>query len=161
MIELRKKDIKKLDFIIDKVLENGTSDLGDLEETETIDDFIRYLYILKEYGVCECRFEEDFEFARKNPKTLHFKLQGGFKKVYSEFLKKSELNEEKSNLELDNLKLQNENLEYQKSIRNMENKIRKLTTDNLRLENWDIRFRWYLAIIGFLLGIITKYFMDK
>ncbi|WP_397447846.1 hypothetical protein [Polaribacter sp. R77954] len=161
MIEFRKEDIEKLDFIIDKVLENGYSDFGDLDKTETSDDFIRYLYILNEYGVCDCSFTEDMEFAKKNEKTKHFKLQGGFKSLYSESIKKSKLDNERNSLELENLKLQNENLEYQKSIRNMENKIRKLTTDNLRLGNWDIRFRWYIAIIGFLLGIITKYFMDK
>lgn len=31
-----------------------------------------------------------------------------------------------------------------------------LTFDNLRLGNWDIRFRWHIAFGGFLIGFITK-----
>ncbi|MNQ78837.1 hypothetical protein D3C85_937590 [compost metagenome] len=67
----------------------------------------------------------------------------------------------KENLELENLKLQKETAEYQKSIRNKEDQIRNLTRDNLRLGNWDIRFRWYIAVGGFIFGFITKYFMNK
>lgn len=77
---------------------------------------------------------------------------------------KTELNnrtEAKEKLEIDNLKLQKEASEYQKSIRSKEGEILILTRDNLRLGNWDIRFRWYIAIGGFIFGFITKYFMDN
>jgi hypothetical protein len=67
----------------------------------------------------------------------------------------------KEKLEIDNLKLQKEASEYQKSIRIKEDQIRNLTSDNLRLDNWDIRFRWLIAVITFLAGFIVKYFMDK
>ncbi len=67
----------------------------------------------------------------------------------------------KENLEVENLKLQKEASEYQKSIREKENQIRNLTRDNLRLGNWDIRFRWYIAVISFIIGFIIKYFIDK
>ena len=67
----------------------------------------------------------------------------------------------KESLELENLKLQKESSEYQKSIRNKEDEIRNLTRDNLRLGNWDIRFRWYIAVISFIIGFIIKYFIDN
>nr|WP_314895597.1 hypothetical protein [uncultured Flavobacterium sp.] len=67
----------------------------------------------------------------------------------------------KENLEVENLKLQKEASEYQKSIRDKEYQIRNLTSDNLRLGNWDIRFRWYIAIGGFIGGFVTKYFIGK
>lgn len=51
--------------------------------------------------------------------------------------------------------------EYQKSIRDKEELIRNLTSYNLRLGNWDIRLRWYLAIVGFVIGFITKYFISQ
>ena len=66
----------------------------------------------------------------------------------------------KNKLELDNLKLQKEAAEYQQSIRNKEDEIRNLTRDNLRLGNWDIRFRWYIAVISFIIGFIIKYFIN-
>ncbi|CAM3974036.1 hypothetical protein [Flavobacterium weaverense] len=66
----------------------------------------------------------------------------------------------KNKLELDNLKLQKEAAEYQQSIRNKEYEIRNLTRDNLRLGNWDIRFRWYIAVISFIIGFIIKYFIN-
>jgi len=68
---------------------------------------------------------------------------------------------EKENLVLENLKLQNEAAEYQKSIRGLESQNRNLTRDNLRLENWDIRFRWYIAIGSFIVGFVLEFIMGK
>ena len=69
--------------------------------------------------------------------------------------------QEKESLELENLKLQKEASEYQKSIRGLESKIRNLTRDSLRLGNWDIKFRWLIAVITFLIGFIVKYFIGN
>ena len=69
--------------------------------------------------------------------------------------------EEKEALELENLKLQNEASEYKKSKRKLEAQISKLTRDNLRLNNWDVRFRWLIAILTFIAGFIAKYLIDK
>jgi hypothetical protein len=86
---------------------------------------------------------------------------GGWLK-YLEYEKlKSEKAESKGVLEYENLKLQKETAEYQKSIRNKEDQIRNLTRDNLRLGNWDIRFRWWIAVGGFVSGFIIKYFIDN
>ncbi|HRG18866.1 MAG TPA: hypothetical protein PLP39_07225 [Flavobacterium lutivivi] len=74
---------------------------------------------------------------------------------------KAEKAESKDVLEIENLKLQKENSEYTKTLRQKEAEIRNLTRDNLRLNNWDIRFRWIIALITFLIGFITKYFIDK
>jgi len=67
----------------------------------------------------------------------------------------------KTNLEIECLKLQKESVEYSKTLRQKEDEIRNLTRDNLRLGNWDIRFRWYIAVISFIIGFIIKYFIDK
>lgn len=90
-----------------------------------------------------------------------FLLNGGFEKIELEINSKSEFLKEKELLEYDNLRLQKENSEYQKSLRTIENKIRNLQRDNLRLGNWDIRFRWLIALITFLIGFITKWFLEK
>jgi len=52
-------------------------------------------------------------------------------------------------------------LENKNNIEYLETQIKKLTRDNLRLNNWDIRFRWYMAGIGFVIGFIMKHFIDK
>ena len=72
--------------------------------------------------------------------TEMFMQQGGFTQ--------SEIKEKQSKEKTD----QKENLEEQ---------IRELTRDNLRLDNWDIRFRWLIAIVTFIIGFAIKYFIDK
>jgi hypothetical protein len=52
------------------------------------------------------------------------------------------------------------NLEYQNSKIDLENQIQLLTRDNLRLSNWDIRFRWLIAIGSFIIGLIFSYFIS-
>ncbi|TDP02460.1 hypothetical protein [Flavobacterium sp. 245] len=74
---------------------------------------------------------------------------------------KIEKAESKEILEIANLKLQKESSEYSKTLRQKEEEIRNLTRDNLRLGNWDIRFRWYIAVTSFIIGFIIKYFIDK
>lgn len=159
MLKFNKEDIKPLDFIINECLKNGFSvDVSSLikkgyiklineegfgslvSESNATQEFIRYLHILNEYGVCECNFKDDQEFASANSKTLYFQKEGGFDELYT---KESVENK------------------YQKSIRIKEDRIRSLTVDNLRLGNWDIRFRWYIAFVTFIIGFILKYFIDK
>lgn len=43
----------------------------------------------------------------------------------------------------------------------LKDQIDQLTRDNLRLNNWDIRFRWLIAFITFLIGFVIKHFIDK
>ncbi|QHI38011.1 hypothetical protein IMCC3317_33940 [Kordia antarctica] len=86
---------------------------------------------------------------------------GGFTKLESETNSESESLKEKEILELENLKIQKENSDYQKSNRIKEEEILELTKDNLRLGNWDIRFRWYITISAFIIGIIVKHFIDN
>ncbi|EOG6897060.1 hypothetical protein, partial [Flavobacterium psychrophilum] len=86
---------------------------------------------------------------------------GGWLKYLESEKLKSEKAESKGVLEFENLKLQKESSEHSKTLRQKEDEIRDLTRDNLRLGNWDIRFRWYIAVGGFIFGFITKYFMDK
>jgi hypothetical protein len=180
MTTFNQEDIEPLDFIVEKCLDtdfvitaNPLIKKGYIKLTdekgygfinpgfEVSKIFVRYLHILDSYGVCKCNFDEDCESARSNSKTSHFQKQGGFKKMFADLVAESKLTVKKSQLEISNLELQKENLEYQKSIREKEQQIRKLTTDNLRLGNWDIRFRWSIAVITFLVGFIVKYFIDK
>jgi len=94
-------------------------------------------------------------------KGFEIQKNGGWLK-YLEFEKlKAEKAESKVVIEFENLKLQKESSEYAKSLRQKEDEIRNLTRNNLRLGNWDIRFRWYIAVISFIIGFIIKYFMNK
>jgi|TARA_R100000541_G_C1880642_1_gene82240 hypothetical protein len=167
MSDFNQDDIIPLDFIINQLLTKDIVTADNLiknnlltKNNNEIQEFVRYLHILNEYGVCECHFSEDAEFARLNQKTLHFQKQGGFRKLFSDSVKTSNLEKHKSNLEIENLELQKENFNYQKSIRNKESQIRDLTRDNLRLGNWDIRFRWLIAIATFVAGFILRYLIE-
>jgi hypothetical protein len=138
-------DINKQDF----------RQLGKFKESERLAqnmlskgliDINQELAILTEFG---------FEIAKMGGWSAHLKEKSEREnKITSE-------NREKDKLEKDNLVLQKENLEYQKSIRDKIEQIQNLTRDNLRLSNWDIRFRWIIACITFVIGFIVKYFIDK
>ncbi|CAM4356354.1 hypothetical protein [Gillisia limnaea] len=92
-------------------------------------------------------------------------MKGGWLKHLADqksYKSELELNrQEREKLEIENLKFQNEHSEYQKSIRDKEDQIRNLTKDNLRLGNWDIRFRWIIAIITFITGFLISYLIEK
>lgn len=88
-------------------------------------------------------------------------LNGGWLNHLRIEKEKIEKAESKEILEIANLKLQKESSEYSKTLRQKEEEIRNLTRDNLRLGNWDIRFRWYIAATSFIIGFIIKYFIDK
>ncbi len=88
---------------------------------------------------------------------------GGWLKVLENNLKLEQAKIEKQT-ERENIKdkidlLTAENLEYQNSKIELEKQIQNLTRDNLRLNNWDIRFRWLIAIGTFIAGIITHYLL--
>ena len=78
--------------------------------------------------------------------------------LQSEILKK-ENKKQKLKDKIDALTI--ENLEYQNSKIDLENQIQLLTRDNLRLTNWDIRFRWLIAIGSFIIGLISSYFISN
>lgn len=85
------------------------------------------------------------------------------------YLKDSELErqsklkkiEDKEILESELKSLQKESLEHERQIRDKNTEIRNLKRDNLRLKNWDIRFRWYIATTTFIAGLIVKHFINK
>lgn len=54
----------------------------------------------------------------------------------------------------ENLEFQNESIEHEKSLRDNKSVIDKLTFDNLRLQNKNLRRTILYAIIGFISGLI-------
>ncbi|MGM5471171.1 hypothetical protein ACS386_12905 [Flavobacteriaceae bacterium LMO-SS05] len=97
----------------------------------------------------------------KNGLTERFFKSGGFTKKESESNSASDFKKEKELLEFEVLKLQKKISENEITIKYKNDKIRDLTIDNLRLNNWDIRFRWLIAVITFLIGFAVKYFIDN
>ena len=136
----------------DKILEFSIKYLGEHITSSTISEKIfskedkeevKYLmnqmqYEISEYA--EFRENESNIFITANKLTEKFFSNRGFAKIEKEHIEIKEKSEQKENLE---------------------EQIRKLTRDNLRLGNWDIRFRWYIAAGSFIVGIIVKYFIDK
>ena len=62
---------------------------------------------------------------------------------------------------LENKKAQNlSSTKKQSEKEDLENQVLNLRRDNLRLKNWDIRFRWLIALGSFVFGFILKYILD-
>lgn len=112
-------------------------------------------------GIATVNLKSRSKYISTNGATQMFLDEGGFTKIELESNSKLNFLEAKEILEFENLKLQKEASEYQKEIRNKEEQIRNLSRDNLRLGNWDIRFRWYIAAGGFIIGIIIKHFIEQ
>ncbi|AFL79859.1 hypothetical protein Aeqsu_0345 [Aequorivita sublithincola DSM 14238] len=90
-----------------------------------------------------------------------FLLNGGFTKIETDLKIEGGILQQKESLEIENLELENANMKYQESIREKEEQIRNLNKDNLRLNNWDIRFRWFIAIITFIIGFIINFILNR
>ncbi|MCD8433575.1 hypothetical protein LNJ05_12460 [Tenacibaculum finnmarkense genomovar ulcerans] len=175
MTNFEQTDIEPLDFIISQsllkynvkpqdLIEKGLIVKNNDNEFEfglthrPVSEFVRYMYIISEFGVLDCNFNEDCESARKNSKTLHFQKQGGFKKVFADLIEKSNLTNKKSKLEINNLELQKENLEYQKDIREQNDRIRNLT-EELKLISLIQKYWWLIGAcigLGWFLGEILE-----
>ena len=120
----------------------------------------RFANILDEKGLIKLEKGQGFRCDLTEFGHTVFKNGGWLKYLETENLK-AEKSESKDVLEFENLKLQKESSEYAKTLRQKEEEIRNLTKDNLRLANWDVRFRWYIAVISFIIGFIIKYFFDR
>lgn len=132
------------------------------EKGNSINDSQRFANILEEKGLVNI---ENVKRLRCDLTEFGYEVykNGGWL-IYLENLESLKLKENsdmliKENLEIEVLKLQKESSEYSKNIREKERQIHNLTSDNLRLVNWDIRLKWYIAVIGFIIGFLTKYFI--
>lgn len=130
------------------------------ENGNSIDDSNRFARILDEKGIVELEKGKGYRCNLTEFGNDIF-INGGWVKYLETEKLKLDNAESKDFLEVENLKLQKESAEHSKTLRQKEDEIRNLTRDNLRLGNWDIRFRWYIAIAGFIFGFVTKYFMGN
>ena len=123
MKDFNKTDIPALDFMVKTAIEKGyvngddliaagfielenTSDLEfNIRAREiAVDESVRLIHILDKQGICECFFNRDSEFARKNEKTFLFQKQGGFKALYADLKaerKREKLEVRKTEVDLD------------------------------------------------------------
>lgn len=134
-MEIDKKDIEILDFIIEKLIQskgtiwsNSLTENGYLTEpTEKAKEyeFRRLLNIIREYNCAKpTEGTNSWDFVELNENTLNFKNSGGFSKLYQDELDRIEKSENTEKLKNKNLELQNENFEFLQTIREQESKIR-------------------------------------
>jgi len=174
---MKETNIQKLDFLLDKIVETNYLvtfddllksefyDINDLDNAEK--DFNRFQKFFNDFNVGEISTKEDNSWIRKNINTLDFHEKGGFsikfieRKISAESERKAESRLiEKENLEKINLELQNENLKYSQSLRKQKEKISQLTSENLKLENKQLRRNVLYSIIAFILGAILTNYKD-
>lgn len=175
MEKLTKKKVKDLDDILNKLVKSdGNISINDFQnnkgeyfgfkKSEEGENYFKDLLALFDKLNIANIDIINLEISPINSKHRIFKSNGGFKgyckkKEVDEKRKIKFLDKEKERQEFEDKiqKLTFDNLEYSESIRIKEEKIRDLTEDNLKLNNWDIKFRWIIVIITFLIGFFTKY----
>lgn len=103
-------------------------------------------------------FKHDCWKIKSNEYTKEFLRNGGFTKKYEELLKEELADEQLKHMEKEKIKLETENLKYQKTIRNQEQRLRNLTEQNSLIEL--LKNYWWLILfsvgLGFLLDDIVN-----
>jgi|GEM_PF-2409345 len=102
-MDFNKNDVRVLDFILDKVIENGQSSYDDflninlnLEKKEfeapLIDEekFESYFYVFEENNIGEIHRLKEATYIKKTIKTQSFKDNGGFMSLFNEKIKEKE-----------------------------------------------------------------------
>lgn len=147
-IEFKEKDIKVLDFILNKMSNSAFSfNVSDLQKKYTkltdkdgyvsithefdyTKEFRRLIFIMQSYKVGECTFRDDEEFIKAKPYTKQFIEQGGFKRQY-------EINTERN---------KRKKILYNKSLSDAE-----LTNKRLKV----FPYVFGIAVISFLLSLYS------
>jgi hypothetical protein len=149
--------IKKLDFILDKMVETNWLVTGndllqngfysDLKDYSLIGKDFKYLLsIFDKMEIGNISLKEDAESIGPDSKSIFFQKEGGFQVYFKN--KKKEL--KKSKKEED----------YQKESRTFNIEINKLTKENLILQNKDLKRKVLFGIIGFIIGAIITNLKD-
>ncbi|GAA4239876.1 hypothetical protein [Winogradskyella damuponensis] len=161
-MKLSEKDILKLDFLLDKMIDTDwlvtADDLHNsnfysdkMSNKEMVDDFKYLLNVFDSTNSGTTNYEEDNTHVRPNERTIVFHRNGGFKEYFLT-LKQKELDNtieikketERQNLKdnIDKLKL--EELNYKQTIRGLEE---ELKISNL-LKNY-----WWLIASAIAVGV--------
>lgn len=124
-----------------------------------------YEFLIKEIfkfeiKVADIRITDKKCLICSNSFTEKFLDEGGFTKIQIENDLQYAKILDKENLELDNLKLQKEGAEYLKSIRKKDEEIKNLTTENLILQNTQLKRYIKYSVISFLCGAIITNIKD-
>lgn len=98
-MKLKEEDIPKLDFLLDKMLERSSFvDAEDFisdglyhpkDRKKAKEDFLYFISIFKIMGVAEPIKDNLIWLLKPNLKTLPFKRDGGFKKLYEDSVRAS------------------------------------------------------------------------
>jgi hypothetical protein len=157
-MELNEKDIEKLDFILDKMIEtdwlvtandlhiNGYYDEYNDDIYKIEKDFRYLLSVFSTMGIGEVSMNKDAEMVRPNDKAILFHKKGGFKK------------------QVENSKTEKENKENyskkEKERQNLKDEIDRLTKENLELQNRQLKRYILYSVIAFILGALITNIKD-
>ncbi|WP_417859521.1 hypothetical protein [Xanthomarina gelatinilytica] len=155
---MEEKDIGKLDFLLNKMIEtdwlvtaNDLHSNGYYDEykdnTELIEKDFKYLLsVFSSMGVGEVSMTADAEMVKPNAKAIIFHKNGGFIKYYSD------LKENDSKVEIESKK--------ETERQDLRDEIDRLTKVNLELQNKQMRRYVVYSIIAFMLGAIITNVKD-
>lgn len=165
-MQIDKEDIPALDFLLSLMLKRDSMVSGEdlksfgryQEENGSVvySEFKRLMFFFDHFGCGDPMNDRGLsEWINPNLSSAQFKHSGGFKQAYENMLKESE----EKQLEKDLKNLQKENLEYSKTIRAQESRIRDLN-EELKFMSLVKQYWWFIgACIG--LGYIVRVYLDR
>jgi len=115
--------------------------------------FQRFLLIIEYYDCAQINKYGYGNAAVKNGFTETFKEHGGFKTIYQDEWNRIEKEVQKEQLNIENLRLQNDNLEFLKTIRDQEAKIRNLEEQTKFMEL--LKSYWWVLLTCMGIGIFA------
>lgn len=157
-MELTEKDVEKLDFILDKMIEtdwlvtandlhiNGYYDEYNDDIYKIEKDFRYLLSVFSTMGIAEVSMNKDAEMVRPNDKAILFHKKGGFKKQVENSITEKENKKKESKKETERQSLKDE--------------IDRLTKENLELQNQQLKRYILYSVIAFILGALITNIKD-
>ncbi len=158
-MDLHKEDIPTLDFLLDLLVKRDSNisedDLKEFDKYKEANsgllhsEFKRLMYFFGHFQCGDPKNDEGLsEWVDINLGSAQFKHSGGFKNLY-EGLEK----------DLEDKEFEKEKLEYSRTIRDQESRIRDLT-ENLKFMSLLKQYWWFIgACIG--LGLLLRGFLDN
>lgn len=102
---------------------------------------------------------EDYYNFRKIHELDEFMNNGGFEKIYNDFNADQDYGAYIKSIETKNLILENESFEYQRQIREQEQRIRNMSETDLKLSLWQ-KYWWLISgavgVLGYFLNEILR-----
>lgn len=164
MMEINDKDIEKLDFILNRMVERDVNVIAnDLHKEGYYDNYNNDSELIeKDFKFLQSVFQnikigkvidtKDAECIFPDSRAILFHKNGGFKKYFANKKSNQDKNSERQELKDKMDRLNYESLKHKEKIREQEDRIRSLNEQLTRINL--LKAYWWVIGIGFGLGVV-------